>query len=188
MTESSQTTEKSISDTDFRQMWQELTHNQQRFAIAMLDAPTKKEAAVSIQILPDTAYRWNGVIDDVIAFMRTQAKEAAIGILADKATKAAMVKVAGLDSDDEIRRQDAATEVLDRVLGRATQRQEHTGKDGGPIKTESNSSYGPTEHARAIAALVQALRPDSDQADGGEQDAVDATVGAPVERDSEPSG
>jgi hypothetical protein len=134
-------------------MWQRLTHNQQRFAIAMLDSPSKKDAALAIQVEPDTVYRWNGEIDDVIAYMRTQAKDAAIAILVDKVTKAAMVKIAGLDSDDEIRRQDAASEILDRILGRPTQRQEHSGPDGGPIESK-DVTLGRTERDRALAELA----------------------------------
>ena len=134
MTTDSQSTEKSISEADFPQLWRELTHNQQRFAVAMLDSTSKKDAALMIGIEPDTVYRWNGALDDVIAFMRTQARDAALEILAHNVVKAAMVKAAGLDSTDEKARQDAAAEVLDRVLGKPTSRTEVSGPDRGPIE------------------------------------------------------
>lgn len=129
-TKREQTTENSISDADFRGLWQGLTHNQKRFAVAMLGATTKKDAALAIGIEPDTVYRWNGEIDQAVEYMQGQAKDAAIEIITNNTVKAAMVKVAGLDSYDEKQRQDAASEVLDRSLGRPTQRQEHTGADG----------------------------------------------------------
>jgi hypothetical protein len=47
--------------------------------------------------------------------------------------KAAAVKVAGLDSDHEKIRQDAASEILDRNLGKPTMRQEITGKAGAEL-------------------------------------------------------
>lgn len=114
-------------------MWQSLSHNQQRFAIAMLSSSTKREAAQSVGLEPNTVYSWNGDIDAVVEFMRNNAAQAALGIVRASATKAAMIKAAGLDSDNEKIRQDVATEILDRNLGKPTQRTEHTGSDGGPI-------------------------------------------------------
>jgi len=125
---------KSISDAEFSERWQQLGHNQQRFVVAMLDTESKKKAAEAIGIEPNTAYRWGSVMDDVIAYLRMQAKNAAITILADTVVKASMVKRAGLDSSDEKTRQDSAQEILDRVVGRPTNRQEITGKDGGPLE------------------------------------------------------
>ena len=127
-------TGKSISDAEFPERWRQLGHNQQRFAVAMLDTSSKKKAALSVGIEPDTAYHWGGTIDEVIAYLRMQAKNSAITILADTVVKAAMIKRTGLDSSDEKTRQDSAQEILDRVVGRPTSRQEITGKDGGPLE------------------------------------------------------
>ena len=129
--------EKSTSEADFAQMWQGLSHNQQRFAVAMLDAVSKKEAAIAVGLEPNTVYGWNGDVDAVVAFMRGQACESALEILVNKVVKAAMVKIAALDSADEKTRQDVATEVLDRVLGRAKQSVKHEGTgDGGALLVE----------------------------------------------------
>ena len=43
------------------------------------------------------------------------------------------VKVAGLDSENERVRQDAATELIEWELGKAKQTSEYLGKDGQPI-------------------------------------------------------
>ncbi len=142
--------EKSTSDT-FQELWQRLDHNQQRFAVAMLTSATKKDAAQAIGLEPNTVYKWNGTIDLVVDFMRNHAAEAALGIVQANATKAAMVKAAGLDSNDEKIRQDVATELLDRNLGRATQRQEITGAGGEPISPiivyiPANGRDGDYEH------------------------------------------
>ena len=138
-------TENSISEADFRELWQALTHNQQRFAVAMLHAPTKKEAADAIGLQQDTVYRWNGAIDTVIAYMRAQAKNAAIEILANYVAKAAMVKAEGLDCADEIRRQEAATEILDRIVGKPTQRSEISGPDGSAIPVKGYVQVSPDD-------------------------------------------
>lgn len=125
---------QSIEKSTFSALWQQLDHNQRRFAVAMLDSKSKKEAAESIDIKPNTVYSWNGEVDAVVAYLQKRQREAVMEILTQEAVKAAMVKVAGLDSSDEIRRQDAATEILDRVLGRPTQRSEFSGPDGKAIE------------------------------------------------------
>lgn len=133
VTETSQNLEKSTSETGFAELWQRMSHNQRRFAVAMLDATTKKEAALAIGLEPNTVYGWNGEVDQAVAYMQQQTRDAVLGIIEANAVKAAMVKAAGLDSQDEIRRQDAASELLDRYLGRPFQRTELTGAGGGPV-------------------------------------------------------
>jgi hypothetical protein len=44
----------------FAEIWAGLGHNQRRFVIAMLESKTKREAAESIGVQPNTAYKWNG--------------------------------------------------------------------------------------------------------------------------------
>jgi hypothetical protein len=124
--------EKSTS-SEFRELWQTLTHNQQRFAIAMLSSKTKKDAAQAVGLEPNTVYGWNGEVDAAVDFMRNHSAVATLGIIEANATKAAMIKAAGLDSDNEKLRQDVASEILDRILGKATQHQEVTGPNGTPL-------------------------------------------------------
>ena len=120
---------KSISEK-FPSQWAALTRNQRRYVIAMLDSPTKKEAAEMIGVQPDTVYHWNSDVDDLIAIIEADRQAAALVILSNQAPMAAMVKVAGLESGNESVRQGASTEILDRVLGKPMQRQEITGKGG----------------------------------------------------------
>lgn len=54
-------------------------------------------------------------------------------LLEQAAVKATLVKIEGLESRKEVVRQDASTEILDRVHGKPKQRQEVTGDGGGPI-------------------------------------------------------
>ena len=123
-----------VEASQFAEIWHKLTTNQRRFVVAMQEHPTKKEAAESIGVQPQTAYNWNGDVDAAVDFMRNNIALATLGIIQANATKAAMIKAAGLDSGDEKIRQDVATEILDRNLGRSTQRQELTGADGDALR------------------------------------------------------
>ena len=124
--------EKSTSE-EFREVWQSLNHNQKRYVLARLDFPTKKEAAKAIDIEPNTVYRWGDEVEQAIDLLRNDISNAAIEIITQATAKAAIVKVDGLDSCDEKVRQAAATEILDRNLGRPVQRNELTGAEGGGI-------------------------------------------------------
>jgi len=127
-------TEQSTSER-FSELWQTLNHNQRRFAVAMLECNTKAEGAEAIGLKPDTVYRWGKEVDEVVDLLIHDATTSAVGILTSALHKAVMVKIAGMDEGDPRVRQDAASEIIDRVLGKASQPLDHTGKDGGPIET-----------------------------------------------------
>jgi len=129
-------TENSISegDSEFSRLWRQLSHNQRRFVVAMRECSTKAEGAKAIELEPDTVYRWPDIVDDAIDLMDLHVKDAAVQVLADAVAKAALIKVSGLDSGDETLRQATASEVMDRVLGRAQQRHEVAGTgEGGAL-------------------------------------------------------
>ena len=134
----------------FAELWNKLTPTQRRFVVAMQEYPTKKEAAEAIGISPQTAYNWNGTVDDAVAFVVNDVALAMLGIIRANAVKAAAVKAAGLDSTDERVAQAASTEIMDRVAGKATQRQEVTGADGGPVQYEDVTKLSDDELQRII--------------------------------------
>ncbi len=125
--------QQSSEVNDFAELWSKLTPLQRRFAVSMQEHSTKKDAAQAIGISPNTAYNWNSEVDQAIAYMTNNIALATLGIIQASATKAAMVKASGLDDDDSKIAQSAATEILDRNLGKATQRMEHAGGEGEPI-------------------------------------------------------
>jgi hypothetical protein len=92
------------------------------------DAEAYRDAGVS----KSTFYRWedrddlNKLADELRAERRAKAEM----ILERSLVKAAEIKVKGLDSRKEDTRLATASEILDRVLGRATQRQEIAGPGG----------------------------------------------------------
>ena len=170
MVDSKAMEEKSTSDVNFRRLWQQLTHNQRRFAVAMLDSPTKKDAAIACQLEPNTVYKWNGVVDEVVEILLDRAADSAYDILEGQVVKAAMVKVSGLDSADEKVRQAESTEILDRVLGRARQSVDVT-TDGESLNEGRHSD---DRHARAMVSVLEAFREGLLRCNSGESGAVDA--------------
>ena len=124
-------TSKQLSD-----IWGGLSRNQRRFVVAMQEHPTKKDAALSIGLEPNTVYGWNGAVDEAVELFSNDVGLAAYAIIESSGIKAAAIKAAGLDSDSERVRQDVSSELLDRILGKPTQRQEVTCNDGGALRVQ----------------------------------------------------
>jgi len=121
--------EKSISD-QFAAVLAQLSIDQIRFVIARQGHSTDKEAAESIGIKPDTVYRWPDIVKEAVKLMVHDGLIAAYHLRRRNLGKAMRVKVDGLDTTDEGLRQKIATEIIEWEMGKATQKQEVTGKDG----------------------------------------------------------
>ena len=120
-----------------------LTPDQLRFVVARQECPTDKEAAEELGFSPSTISYWKrhgGPIDEAVRLMAFDGLIMAAHIRRRSIAKAMMVKVAGLDDNDASLRQRVATEIIEWEMGKATQRQEVTGADGGPVQTESKVS------------------------------------------------
>ena len=134
----------------------QLSLSQIRFLVARMECPTDKEAAIAIGMTEGAVKSWNKdgskqLIDKALRLMVHDGIVTAQEILRRSLAKAAAVKAAGLDADDERIRQLVATEIIDRGLGKVAQRTELTGKDGEAIKTTDEG------HNRAISKLADAL-------------------------------
>lgn len=125
-------TEKSISER-IDAILAKLSKDQVRFVVALQEFPSKKDAAEAIGLKPDTVYRWNGEIEEAARLMAQERLEAAHALRRRALAKAIMVKLAGLDSQDEGVRQKAATEIIEWEMGKAAQRSEVTGAGGDHI-------------------------------------------------------
>ena len=99
----------------------QLSYDQLRFLAAMSDCSTKVEAAAAIGLKPGTIYHWPDIVDEALQLQAAQKVEMARAIARKYLTKAMMVKVKALDSDDEGTRQRAATELIEWQLGKAAQ-------------------------------------------------------------------
>jgi len=158
MTEIELKQEKPSSD-ELRQVLGKLSVDQIRFVVARQEHATDKEAAEAIGVKPQTVYQWShkGVpIAEAVRLMAFDGLETALHIRHKNLTKAMLVKVAGLDEKDKRVRQAVATEIIEWEIGKATQRQELTGRDGGPIQTE-DMGIDQAERDRSISALADAI-------------------------------
>ena len=117
----------------------QLTVDQIRFIVARQGVRTHKEAAESLDMPADRVYQWihKGVpINETVKAMALDGLVVAAHVRRKHLAKAMLVKVAGLESEDEKIRQSCASEIIDWEMGRATQKQELTGKDGQDLTVE----------------------------------------------------
>jgi len=83
------------------------------------------------------------IVDQAIDLLLANAKDSAVDMLTSALARAVMVKLAGLESEDERVRQDAASEVIDRVLGKATSKTEITGVEDAQTTRAGGRSWRP---------------------------------------------
>jgi len=127
-----------------------LTDTQWRFITAMIENPTftKKDAAEYIDIDPNTVYGWSSkapYVDKALDTARRDIHSAAMAMRQQALLKALRVKVKLLDSEDESIKSRVASELIEWELGKATQRSELTGKDGGPVEWSQVMSVDPDD-------------------------------------------
>lgn len=125
-----------IDNPKFEALWRRLTRTQRQFVMSYHEYKTKKDCAEALDISPNTVYAWPDHVWEAAELYQDHVSGAAWTTLADNVSKAALVKAAGLDSNDERIKQMTATEILDRIFGKAKQRTEVSGKDGAPITVE----------------------------------------------------
>lgn len=99
-----------------------LTITQLNFLNARLWHTSDKAAAVQINIKPSTVYSWPKKEKEALRWLiqhyTSNAIQTAQEILTRSLVRAVLVKIAGLDHMDEATRQHAATEIMDRVIGK----------------------------------------------------------------------
>ena len=112
-----------------------LSDAQWRYVTARIDNPkfTKKDAAEYIELNPQTVYRWPDYVDQALEVARADMHCAALTVRKQALLKAMRVKLALLDNEDARLRDKVATDVIEWELGKATQFNEVSGKDGGAL-------------------------------------------------------
>jgi len=112
-----------MSETDDRliELLSQMNTNQLRYLSIRGDCSSDKEAAEILDISPSAIYAWPNIVKEAMQLMALDGVLVASEILRRNTPKAAAVKAAGLDSDDERIRQGAASEILDRVVGKSSQ-------------------------------------------------------------------
>jgi len=138
--------------SQFQSICDQLTIDQLRFVTARMNVSTDKEAAAAIGVSPDIVSYWKKQgypIDEAVKLLIHDGLVLSRTILRRSVAEAAAVKRAGLYSDDEKVRQSAATEVLDRELGKAMQPQAVTHD----IQSDGRLETYLKDLANAMAAL-----------------------------------
>jgi len=132
----------------------QLTKDQLRFVVAMQEYKTKDAAAKSLRLKIDTVYHWDSeLIDEAVNLMALDIANAALEQHKLAANKAAAVRVAGLDSKNEVVRQRAAADIIDRILGKVRQDVDVT-TGGEKIETKVSDE----QLDRSILAFSDAIR------------------------------
>lgn len=123
--------------TELEQMLGQLTVNQIRYVIARVDSITDKEACEQANInygsFRNMPREERELIDRAVRLMAQDSLVTALHLRRRALARAMEIKLSGLDSRDEKIRQSVATEIIEWEMGKAMQRQELSGKDGGPI-------------------------------------------------------
>lgn len=102
----------------------QLTADQKRFVVARQSRTSDRSAAESIEISPNTVKNWKvkgAPIDEAVDLMALDGVVMALLVRRENLAKAMLVKIAGLDSDNEATRQRASTEIIEWELGKAMQ-------------------------------------------------------------------
>ncbi len=124
--------EKSIPDT-LETVLAQLSTDQIRFVVARHEYATDKEAALAVGMKPDTVYHWPEIVREAVRLMAMDGMVTALHLRRRNLAKAMLVKVAGLDSDDERIQQGCATEIIEGEIGKAPQKTVISGPNGGPV-------------------------------------------------------
>jgi len=154
--------EKSISE-QLSQVLDKLSLDQVRYVVARQEFSTDKEAAASINLKPDTIYRWPTEVKEAVRLMAFDGLATAQHIRRKALAKAMLVKVKGLDSNDDVLRQRVATEIIEWEMGKATNRTEVAGPEGGPVQVEDVNET----RRRLLESIERSVETDDSRPEGG---------------------
>lgn len=131
-----------LKNSALASLWNRLTPVQKRYCVVMQHAASKKAAAEEIGIPVGTVYHWPSYVDDAVQLLQDHAVEAAMAELQGALVEAAMVKTREIREPGTTGKaqQDAATEIIDRIVGKPTQRQEVQHEGGLQVESESLAS------------------------------------------------
>lgn len=109
--------------TRFDEIKAQLSADQLAFLAERVLCRTDKEAAKNLGFGYSTVLSWpqKAIINEAVDLVLADSLEVARDLLKRNLIRAAKVKVTGLDSKKTAERQAAATEILDRLMGKPTQ-------------------------------------------------------------------
>lgn len=109
--------------SDLADLWEELTPSQKKFVVAYQRHTSKADAAKEVGLAPQTTYNWPDYVNEAAELFSDATAELAMQELEEALVEAAMVKTQEVRRPGSTResQQDAASDVMDRVMGRPTQ-------------------------------------------------------------------
>ena len=114
-----------------------LTDQRLDYVMARSKVNSDRKAIIESGVNRNTFYSWpvdeREKLNGLAQRIKREAATRALIVIQDAAEEAARVKVSGLKSRNEHIKQDASTEILDRIVGKAANKTEITGKDGGDV-------------------------------------------------------
>jgi thermostable 8-oxoguanine DNA glycosylase len=125
---------------DLRTVLDGLQDKQLAYVLSRAKAVTTAEALRNAGLGKNVYYKWTEEerehLEEVAYRLQREQAVQAILVLQDSAKKAAEVKVAGLNERDARVRQSVATEILDRTIGKATDKLDVTSGGESIIQVE----------------------------------------------------
>jgi len=115
---------------DLELLLKTLTTEQLRFVVARQQYSSDAETARQIKVAKQTVSAWGEPVQRAVKLMAMDGVIVARERMRRALAEAISVKVEGLRSRNENVKQNAATEIIDRAIGKATQKNEITGANG----------------------------------------------------------
>lgn len=135
MSETEETLRNCISE-QLEAILARLSTDQIRYVVARQEFATDKEAAEEVGISPRTVYSWGNDVREAVRMMAVDGMVTAQHIRRRNLAKAMLIKVKGLDSDDDVLRQKVATEIIEWEMGKAKQTNALEGDVNGKLLVE----------------------------------------------------
>ncbi|MCS3827429.1 hypothetical protein GGP85_002899 [Salinibacter ruber] len=116
----------SAENSSLAEIWEELTPSQKRFVVAYQRHTSKADAAAEVGLAASTVYSWPDKVDHAAEMFYEETAALAMQELEEALVEAAMVKTQEVrdPGSTEGSQQEAASDVLDRVMGKPTQKQD----------------------------------------------------------------
>lgn len=125
----------------FEEVFNELSHKCRMYVLEKLANPAEKKVDICerLGLHPEYIYNKKKVIDQAIDLAAGKVAEVALVVLSEHLMSAVLVKIGGLDVDDDRLRQKVATEIIEWRLGKARQAMDITslGKGLGEVLSQT---------------------------------------------------
>jgi len=122
---------------DLKTILDQLEDNRLDYVLARSKTKSDADGIRNSGVGKTTFYGWDkeerDKLNELAQKLKRETAIRALMLLQDAVEEAATVKIQGMKSRNEHIKQNAASEILDRQLGKPTQRTEHTGDGGGEI-------------------------------------------------------